>query len=109
MTSNPDGFAEFLAQSTSTPVIDLVCPHCGGTSWRQREHISRPGRWSFTCDDCATKREARQPEPAPALDWRACAEKITKQRDDALRERDAALTKIETLELKIARLLAPEH
>ena len=94
---------------TSIPVIDLACPHCGGTRWREAKDGFFPTTTRFTCDDCATKREARQPAPAPAVDWRAHCERVVRERDDALRALDAALTKIETLELKIARLLAPEH
>ena len=95
---------------TSIPVIDLACPHCGGTRWREARDGSRfPTTTRFTCDDCATKREARQPAPAPAVDWRAHCERVVRERDDALRALDATRTTIEILELRIANLLAPEH
>ena len=95
---------------TSIPVIDLACPHCGGTRWREARDGSRfPTTTRFTCDDCATKREARRPAPAPAVDWRAHCERVVRERDDALRALDATRTRIEILELRIANLLAPEH
>ena len=94
---------------TSIPVIDLACPHCGGTRWREAKDGFFPTTTRFTCDDCATKREARRSAADAALDWRAHYERVVRERDDALRALDATRTRIEILELRIANLLAPEH
>jgi hypothetical protein len=66
-----------MSEIRENPVIDLCCPHCGGTVWRS-EYENRRGpdgemsaTHKFTCDACAARRERDatpgRPESVPPV------------------------------------------
>jgi hypothetical protein len=60
-----DRSAPLLPAPQSTPVIELCCPHCGGTLWRQEKIERGYGCYEqeplirLACDSCAVRREAK--------------------------------------------------